>query len=112
MFEEPLWITLLVLVLNALMGFLMKQFLTEDRLDQWRSTVIKVGEGLGVAITVGASRIPGLKQLYNIIIEPVIILLFDTLWSALWIGIKTGLLSDQRSLKQQTTPEKRLMRQR
>ena len=103
---------ILGVILSALLGFILKNWVTEDRLAAWQGIVRKFATGVGIAITLGLSRYPWSKMLWNRLIEPVLILVLDAIWMPLWTGLKTGLLSDEPSLNGQSKAMKQELRQR
>ncbi len=103
----PIWAVKFVAVLLGLGGlgpwlnWLLKNFLTTDRLrrwEKWAGDKIDIGgEGIGIVITAGMSRIESVGDLWNSTFEPWLIVILKTVaspLSRLIPAIIRGLTSD------------------
>lgn len=86
--------------IGAILAAIMKKWLSQERLDIWGDAVEKCFYGLGVVITLGASKIKYLKNIWNVFIEPFVIIVFELLITRAAHGLTDGLESDQPSLKE------------
>jgi hypothetical protein len=100
----------LVAIFNLIAGFIMKQWLTEDRLLKWKGNIRAFFRGIGVAMTLGLSRYQWSKALWNALVEPLLILIGDMVWVEMWKGLKEGWLSDKPSTKGQSQYDKEQFR--
>ena len=111
-FGFPVWLVKLIALLLGVGGlgvwldWILKRYLTNAKLDIWvakAGNVVELfGYGIGVSVTLGASKIKGLSKLWNATLEPWVLLLIDKLWTVVTYfpeGLKRGLLSDNPSLK-------------
>lgn len=108
----PVWlIKLIALILGAggvgvWLDWILKRYLTEARLNEWENKIKAVlgpiFYGIGVTLTLGASRVEKLKKLWNSTLEPWVVFLikrFRNIAVYCIDEIVRGLLSDNPSFK-------------
>ena len=86
-------------VIGSVLGFILKKFITEELLETIGNVIRTFFHGLGVVSTLGLSKIPYLKGLWNLTIEPYVIILLDVVFLNMVHGFTDGLETDNKSLK-------------
>ena len=96
-----------IAVLGTILNLILKRFVTRDALFKMGSAIKKTFNGIGIAITLGASKISILKDLWNSIIEPYVIILLRCFVMNALDGLIQGLETDKPSLKTKPKPNQR-----
>jgi hypothetical protein len=94
-------IAAVVTLFGVILNIIMKKYITSDFLSNVSTKIYDFGEGLGIAITLGLSRIPYLKILWNNTIEPYVIIILDLVTKSFIDGLVMGMESDNNSTKQE-----------
>jgi len=85
--------------LGALLNIILKKLVTNELKDKIANVIKMFFKGLGVGCTLGLSKLPILKGLWNSVFEPYIIIFLRILVSNAIDGFTEGLETDNRSLK-------------
>lgn len=89
-----------VTLLGTLLNLILKKFVTEDTIQKWGVAVRKAFRGLGVTATLGLSKIPYIKDVWNSIIEPYVVIVLRTIMMNALDGFIQGLETDKPSMKE------------
>jgi len=68
-----------VTLLGTLLNLILKKFVTEKNVTNWGKSIEKIFNGIGITVTLGLSKIPYIKDVWNSIIEPYVILVLEIL---------------------------------
>ena len=88
-------------LLGVLLNLILKKFVTDENIAKWGKAVEKVFFGIGTASTLGLTKIPYLKDAWNNIIEPYVIIVLRTIVMNMLSGFTRGLLTDKPSCKKE-----------
>jgi hypothetical protein len=92
-------IAAIVGVIGLILNFLLKKFVTEVNITKWGDAVKVFFKGLGIACTLGLSKIPYVKSVWNSILEPYIVIGLRMLILNMVAGFIEGLETDNESFK-------------
>jgi hypothetical protein len=87
-----------VTLLGTLLNLILKKFVTPEIIDNWGKAVKKTFNALGITITLGLSKMPYIKDVWNSIIEPYVIIILDVIAMNAVSGLVQGLETDKPSL--------------
>ncbi len=85
--------------LGLILDLILKQFISNELIEKWSKGIKVFFKGLGIVSTVGLSKIPYLKNIWNNFIEPYVIILLKMVFTNAIEGFIEGLETDNRSLK-------------
>ena len=89
----------LVTAVGILLNWILKRWVTQEALDKVGTTIYSFFKGIGVAVTLGLSKLPYLKVLWNNTLEPYVILALRTVLQNMLAGIVAGMETDNKSTK-------------
>jgi hypothetical protein len=87
-----------VTLLGTLLNLILKKFVTQEVITNWGIGVKKTFNALGIAVTVGLSKMPLFKDIWNSIIEPYVIIVLEVIAMNAVSGLVQGLETDKPSL--------------
>lgn len=93
-------IAALVTLIGVGLNFILKKYVTSEFLEKIGTGISKFAKGLGIAVTLGLSKIPYLKILWNNTIEPYVILVLDIAIKSFLTGFIQGMETDNKSTKE------------
>lgn len=85
--------------IGAILNIILKKLITNELLGKWGKGIKILFKGLGITCTIGLSKIPYLKGLWNNVFEPYVIILLKLVFQNSISGFIEGLESDNKSLK-------------
>ena len=86
-----------LLIGGLILNFILKKFLTQEKMEQWGLIVHGFFRKLGIICTVGLTK--WLKGIWNKIIEPYVIILLQLIIGNAVAGFIEGLQTDNDSYK-------------
>jgi len=86
-------------VIGLILNFILKKFVTNERIEKWGNAIRMFFKAVGILCTAGLSKIPYLKNIWNPIIEPYVVILLKMVFKNMVDGFINGLESDNKSLK-------------
>ena len=87
-------------IVGIILNIILKKFITPLALVKIGADIHDFFEAIGIAITLGLSRLPYLKVLWNNTIEPYVLLLLDVLLKNILSGLVEGMETDNKSTKE------------
>jgi len=88
------------ILLGTLLNLILKKWVTDEAVAKWGIAVEKVFKGIGTGITLGISKMPYAKDVWNSIVEPYVIIILRVVVSNVVTGLIQGLETDKQSLKE------------
>ena len=88
-----------VTLLGTLLNLILKQWVTDETIKKWGAAVEKAFSAIGTACTLGLSKMPVFKDIWNNIVEPYVILVLRTVVQNALSGFIKGLMTDNESFK-------------
>jgi len=86
-------------IVGLILNFLLKKFVTAENIEKWGAGIKAFFKGLGIACTLGLSKIPYLKSIWNSILEPYVVIGLRMAVLNMISGFIEGLETDNSSLK-------------
>ena len=86
-------------VIGMVLNIILKKFVTNKMLENLRSKISVFFKGLGIAVTLGLSKVKYVKSVWNSVIEPYVIILLRTIVISALDGFIMGLETDNPSTK-------------
>ena len=92
-------IAAIVSILGLVLNFLLKRYVTDENIESWGIWVKGFFRGVGIACTLGLSKIPYVKNVWNNVLEAYVIIILRMAILNMLEGFITGLETDQPSNK-------------
>ena len=89
----------LIAVLGLVLGFLLKKFITNENVEKWGLAIKNLFRGFGIVCTLGLSKIPYLKNIWNTVLEAYVVIVLRMAVLNMIPGFIEGLETDNSSLK-------------
>ena len=90
-----------VTLFGILLNLILKKFVTSKNIAKWGQAVEKVFFGIGTACTLGLSKIKYVKDVWNNIVEPYVVIVLRTIIMNMFSGFIRGLETDKPSFKKE-----------
>jgi len=92
-------IAAIIAVVGLILNFFLKKFITNENIEKWGAGIKAFFKGLGIACTLGLSKIPYIKNIWNSILEPYVVIGLRMAILNMISGFIEGLETDNASLK-------------
>ena len=87
-------------LLGTLLNLILKKFVTRKAVTKWGKSIEKTFRGLGTACTLGFSKMPYMRDVWNSIVEPYVVIGLRTIVMNALSGFISGLETDKSSYKE------------
>jgi len=88
-------------LLGTLLNLILKKWVTDENVTKWGIAVEKAFKAIGTAVTLGISKMPYAKDVWNSIVEPYVIIVLRVVVSNMVTGLIQGLETDKQSFKKE-----------